>query len=41
VGDLKATDEIMRSAFWVGVYPGITAAMADYMIESIVEFTQG
>lgn len=41
VGDLKATDEIMRSAFWVGVYPGITADMAGYMIESIVEFTRG
>lgn len=40
VGDLKATDKIMRSAFWVGVYPGISTAMAGYMIDSILEFAQ-
>ncbi|MDF1524985.1 MAG: lipopolysaccharide biosynthesis protein RfbH [bacterium] len=40
VGDLVATDEIMRSAFWVGVYPGISTAMAGYMVDSILEFAQ-
>ena len=24
----------MNQAFWIGVYPGLTDAMVDYMIES-------
>ena len=31
VGELKETDRIMRDTFWVGVYPGMTAEMIDYM----------
>ncbi|MDI6865171.1 lipopolysaccharide biosynthesis protein RfbH [Thermodesulfovibrio yellowstonii] len=37
VGELKWTDKIMRDTFWVGVYPGITEEMIDYMIEKIKE----
>ena len=38
-GSLDVTDEIMRSAFWIGVYPGISGDMAGYMVDCIREFT--
>lgn len=38
VGELTTTDLIMRRAFWVGVYPGLTGEMIDYIAESIREF---
>lgn len=31
VGDLANTEFIMNNAFWVGVYPGMTDEMLDYM----------
>lgn len=37
VGDLQATDRIMEDTFWVGVYPGMTDAMIDYMAKTIRE----
>ena len=37
VGELKETDRIMRDTFWVGVYPGRTAEMIDYMASVILE----
>lgn len=37
VGDLKNTDRIMNDTFWVGVYPGMTDAMIDYMAKTICE----
>ncbi len=33
VGSLENTDFIMNQVFWVGVYPGITPAMIEYMLE--------
>ena len=36
-GDLKTTDRIMRDSFWVGVYPGMTDEMLDYMAKTIRE----
>lgn len=30
-GDLAATDRIMDDAFWVGVYPGLSGEMLDYV----------
>lgn len=41
VGDLKNTDLVMGQSFWLGVYPGMTVEMINYMIESIKEFTGG
>lgn len=38
VGDLTNTDIIMRRTFWVGVYPGLTGPMLDYIADSILEF---
>lgn len=35
IGGLETTDRIMRDTFWVGVYPGMTDAMLDRMIEVI------
>ena len=37
VGELTNTDRIMQSTFWVGVYPGMTDEMVDYMIQTIKE----
>ena len=38
VGDLTNTDIVMMRTFWVGVYPGLTEPMLDYIVENIVEF---
>ncbi len=37
VGTLENTDRIMRDTFWVGVYPGMTDEMIDYMAQCIRE----
>ena len=37
VGDLTNTDYIMNNTFWVGVYPGMTDEMIDYMAKIIIE----
>ncbi len=36
VGDLKNTDFVMNNSFWVGVYPGMTDEMIDYMAKTIM-----
>ncbi len=41
VGDLTNTDVIMTSSFWIGVYPGLTTQMMDYVIDSITDFMSG
>lgn len=35
IGDLKNSDRLMEDSFWVGVHPGITDDMVDYMAEVI------
>lgn len=37
VGNLENTDRIMNDTFWVGVYPGMTDEMIDYMAKTIKE----
>ncbi len=37
VGDLMNTDMIMMKTFWVGVYPGMTDEMIDYMAKIIIK----
>ena len=36
-GDLTNTDYIMNNTFWVGVYPGMTDEIIDYMASIIIE----
>ena len=38
VGDLKNTDLIMTNTFWVGVYPGLTTEMMEYIVKCFEEF---
>ncbi len=35
VGSLTNTDRIMNDTFWVGVYPGLTREMLDWIVQSI------
>ncbi len=35
VGNLHVTDQIMNDTFWIGVYPGMTDEMIDYMVKKI------
>lgn len=38
VGELTHTDTVANGTFWIGVYPGLTDPMVDYMIESVEAF---
>lgn len=37
IGDLANTERIMQDTFWIGVYPGMTDEMIDYMAAMIKE----
>ncbi len=37
IGDLKNTDQIMNDTFWIGVWPGLSTDMLDYMVATIHE----
>lgn len=41
LGDLQNSDRVMRDTFWVGVYPGISDAMVDYMVDVFHDFAKG
>jgi CDP-6-deoxy-D-xylo-4-hexulose-3-dehydrase len=34
-GDLQNSDRVMNQAFWIGVYPGLTQPMLDYVLETM------
>jgi CDP-6-deoxy-D-xylo-4-hexulose-3-dehydrase len=38
VGDLKNSDVVMNRSFWIGVFPGLTKPMLDFVIETITNF---
>lgn len=40
IRELKNTDIIMNQTFWVGVYPGMTDVMIEFMVEKIREFVK-
>ena len=35
VGDLTNTDIVMSDTFWIGVWPGLTLPMLDYVVETL------
>lgn len=39
-GTLQQTDKIMRDSFWIGVWPGITEPMLDYMADMLLTVTR-
>ena len=39
-GSLEVTDFVMNNTFWVGVYPGMTDDMIDYMAKVIIKAIQ-
>jgi CDP-6-deoxy-D-xylo-4-hexulose-3-dehydrase len=38
LGELPNTDFVMNNVFWIGVYPGLTTEMLDYVAETILSF---
>lgn len=38
LGELENTDKVMHSAFWLGVFPGLTEEMLTYVVSTIREF---
>ena len=41
LGENPGADRIMNESIFVGVYPGLTRPMLDYMIETISDFCRG
>lgn len=41
IGDLKNSDLVMTNTFWLGVYPGLTSEMLEYVSDVIHEFVEG
>jgi len=39
-GELRVTDFVMRNVFWIGVYPGLTESMLDYVVDTFSAFIQ-
>ena len=40
VGDLRWSDVVMNQSFWVGVYPGLSEDMLDYVVAEIDAFVR-
>jgi CDP-6-deoxy-D-xylo-4-hexulose-3-dehydrase len=40
VGELTNTDRVMNQTFWVGVYPALSDAHIDYVIDAIREYVR-
>ena len=38
IGDLPNSDYVMNNVFWIGVYPGLTKPMLDYVAETMRAF---
>ncbi len=41
IGSLENTDRIMKDTFWIGVWPGLSLEMIDFMVSSIYECFSG
>jgi len=40
VGDLPVTDRIMRNTFWLGVYPGMTEEMVEFVARQLQAYVK-
>ena len=40
VGDLVNSDYVMNHTFWLGVYPGLTMAALDYLVDVVTTFVR-
>jgi CDP-6-deoxy-D-xylo-4-hexulose-3-dehydrase len=40
IGELPNTNFVMNNVFWVGVYPGLTQPMLDFIAQTIVQFVE-
>jgi CDP-6-deoxy-D-xylo-4-hexulose-3-dehydrase len=38
IGDLRNSDVVMTRSFWLGVYPGLTTPMLDYVAETLISY---
>ena len=38
IGDLPNSDFVMKNILWIGVYPGLTCAMLDHIVQTITQF---
>jgi len=41
VGELKNTDVVMNDTFWIGVWPGLTTQMLDFVCDSLISYLRG
>jgi CDP-6-deoxy-D-xylo-4-hexulose-3-dehydrase len=40
IGDLHHSDEVMRRVFWIGIFPGLTAPMLDYVADTLTQLCE-
>jgi CDP-4-dehydro-6-deoxyglucose reductase, E1 len=40
IGNLANTDFVMNQVFWIGVFPGLTEKMLDFIVESVSHFAK-
>jgi CDP-4-dehydro-6-deoxyglucose reductase, E1 len=40
IGDLRRADEVMNRVFWIGVYPGLTSSMLDYVCDMLAQLCE-
>lgn len=41
IGELPNTDFVMNNVFWIGVFPGLTKSMLQFVADTITEFVSG
>jgi CDP-6-deoxy-D-xylo-4-hexulose-3-dehydrase len=40
IGDMSGSDYVMNHVFWIGVFPGLTTEMLDYVVETMMAFAE-
>jgi CDP-6-deoxy-D-xylo-4-hexulose-3-dehydrase len=40
VGEMTNTDYVMNNVFWIGVFPGLTTEMLDFIAKTAIEFVE-